>query len=120
MENTPEPILATWRREGPAILAQRRAEYDRLLENARLLLARHRHRQGAAALQAAANYAVLWHTGQFTDPRIEAMLRQLGRQALHDDRPCRPPRRSVPWRPSIPTPSGNPSGVPRSAWSPPT
>ena len=88
----PDAVLADWRREGPAIIAQRHAEYDRLLERARLLLARRRYAQATAALQAAANYAVLWHTGQFTDPRIEAMLRRLGRQALHDDRPCRPPR----------------------------
>ena len=87
-----DPDLSAWRRQGPDIIARRRAEYDALLERARRLMDRRRHAQAVAALQAAANYAVLWHTGQFTDPRIEAMLRRLGRQALHDSGPGRPPR----------------------------
>ncbi|WP_375690440.1 glycosyltransferase [Pseudooceanicola sp. LIPI14-2-Ac024] len=75
-------LLDTWRRRGGALIAARRAEHDGLLDTVEALIARRQYGEAAAAAQVAATYPVLWHTGQFVSPRLEAAIRDIAVAAL--------------------------------------
>lgn len=75
-------ILAEWRVRGASLIAARRAEFDGLLDAVEALINRRRYAEAAAAAQVAATYPVLWHTGQFVSPRLEAAIRQIGVAAI--------------------------------------
>lgn len=75
-------VLSAWRVQGQDIVRTRRAEFDRLMTAAESLIDKGRYAEATAATQVAANYAVLWHTGQFADPRIEQAIRRIGAAAL--------------------------------------
>jgi hypothetical protein len=75
-------VLSNWRDQGRSIVATHRAELDRLLLQADALIEQGRFGEAASATQVAANYAVLWHTGQFTCPRLEQTISRLAKAAL--------------------------------------
>lgn len=75
-------VLASWRRQGKALVAEHDAEYRALLARIDPLIEAKRFREAAAAAQAAANHAVLWHTGRFVCPDLEASIARLAEAAL--------------------------------------
>lgn len=75
-------MLAGARPRIVAALSEHRRELSGLVAAASALLSSHRHADAATAIQIAANHAVLWHAGLFTDPALERTLHDLGRSAL--------------------------------------
>lgn len=80
-------ILSDWRLQGRDLLKARRVEFDQLVSEAERLIAEGSYPRATAALQVAANHAVLWHSGQFSNDRIEQAIRLIGAAAVPNDTP---------------------------------
>jgi hypothetical protein len=91
-------VLASWRHEGRAIVAENHSEFRRLLVDVDREIAAGRLDRAAAAAQVAANYATFWHGGHFVSAGLERALQAIGeRSASSDGRGRRPvdPRRGM-------------------------
>ena len=77
-----QAALKAWRKAGPPLIAEHDEEFGALLASTRRALARRRFAQAAAEAQAAANHAVLWHTGRFCSPELESIIEELGKAAI--------------------------------------
>lgn len=79
-------------RRAPVVeaIARHRADLALLVRRAETLAQGRRYEDAAVAAQIAANHAVLWHAGVFTDPALEAVLWRIGRGALPAPAPQSP------------------------------
>lgn len=74
--------------EAPALLAERRAIFDGLLARSEAYFQAKRPLAAAVHAEIAANYAMSRHTGLFTSPRLETLLRSIGCEAVATAHPA--------------------------------
>ena len=75
-------VLAPWRQQGRAQVTAHADELATLIAPLAPLIGATKYPEAAAALQLAADYAVLWHSGIFTCAALEAGMRAIGRAVL--------------------------------------
>lgn len=77
-----QTLLSTWRESGRKLVTDQHAELAALIDMIEPEIRRGRHAQAAALAQVAANHAVIWHPGTFSNAALDSAIQRLGAAAV--------------------------------------
>ncbi len=75
-------VMELWRSAGRDLVTENWGELQSLIDHLDDLIERGKYAEAAASAQVAANFAVFWHAGVFSSPRLEEAIRKLGQRAI--------------------------------------